>query len=211
MKNSKKIVALVLAMVMIFALTASALAATNAAEGVTVRVTVKGILNAPTATNPSATETIPVCTAQPYKITSGLAKNSVYDLVNTMDYLHSFYGYDAVWKTVALSDADGNPTGGTGQVLVSLSNTLSGTSSNASYPNYVYNVWANTSKTTKTFNDSVFTSYQYVYTGYAWTYKVNGTEVTDKYMDQYVLSDGDLVELTYQYVVKPWEEYFTIS
>lgn len=36
MKTSKKIVALVLAMVMIFALTASALAATNAAEGVTV-------------------------------------------------------------------------------------------------------------------------------------------------------------------------------
>lgn len=63
MKNSKKLIALVLAMVMIFALTASALAATNA-TGVTVRVTIKGVINKPTGTDPNATETETLCTAK---------------------------------------------------------------------------------------------------------------------------------------------------
>ena len=82
MKNSKKLIALVLAMVMIFALTASALAATNA-TGVTVRVTIKGVINKPTPTNPDATETETICTAKAVTITTGKNKNTVYDLVNT--------------------------------------------------------------------------------------------------------------------------------
>ena len=104
MKNSKKLIALVLAMVMIFALTASALAATNA-TGVTVRVTIKGVINSPTGTNPNATETITLCTAKAITITSGKNKNTVYDLVNTMGYLHSDYPTvkTAAWTPMTVS------------------------------------------------------------------------------------------------------------
>lgn len=208
MKNSKKIVALVLAMVMIFALTASALAATNATTGVTVRVTIKGVINKPTATDPNATETTTLCTAKAVTITSGIAKDNVYDLVNTLDYLHLDCGYDPVWKTVALTDSSGNPTGGTGQVLVSLSNRET-KASTSEYPNITLNTWASTGKTVKTYTDGVFTGYNCVYTGYDWIYKVNGTQIEDKYMDQYILSNGDLVELVYQYNSEAWNEFIT--
>ena len=75
MKNSKKLIALVLAMVMIFALTASTLAATNA-TGVTVRVAIKGVINKPTPTNPDATETETICTAKAVTITTCLLYTS---------------------------------------------------------------------------------------------------------------------------------------
>lgn len=207
MKNSKKIVALVLAMVMIFALTASTLAATNA-TGVTVRVTIKGVINKPTPTDPNATETQTLCTAKAVTITSGLAKDNVYDLVNTLDYLHLDCGYDPVWKTVALTDSSGNPTGGTGQALVSLSNREA-KASTSEYPDITLNTWASTGKTEKTYTDGVFSGYNCTYTGYDWVYKVNGTLIEDKYMDQYVLRNGDLVELVYQYTTEAWNEFIT--
>lgn len=208
MKNSKKIVALVMAMVMIFALTASTLAATNATTGVTVKVTVKGVLNVPTGTNPDNTETTTLCTLQPYQITTGTNKNTVYDLVNSMDAVQSTYAYGPVWKDVPLTDSDGTPTGGYGKALVVLSNKIA-TSNNATYPDFVYNTWGSTSKTTQTYDGSVFQCYKYVYTGYDWVYSVNGNIIEDKYMDQYVLSDGDQVELIYQYQAKAWERYFS--
>lgn len=207
MKNSKKLIALVLAMVMIFALTASALAATNA-TGVTVRVTIKGVINSPTGTNPNATETITLCTAKAITITSGKNKNTVYDLVNTMGYLHSDYAYDPVWKTVTLTDSTGSGTTGTSQALISLSNKIT-TESTSEYPNVTYNTWASTGKTVKTYTDGVFPGYNCVYTGYDWVYKVNGTQIEDKYMDQYVLSNNDLVELVYQYNSEAWNEIIT--
>ena len=203
MKNSKKIVALVLAMVMIFALTASTLAATNA-TGVTVRVTIKGVINKPTPTNPDATETETICTAKAVTITTGKNKNTVYDLVNTLDYLHSDCGYDLVWKTVALAD----PDNGTAQALISLSNKVA-TTSTSEYPNITLNTWTSSGKTVKTYSDGVFPAYNCVYTGYDWVYKVNGTQIGDKYMDQYVLSSGDLVELVYQYNSEAWNEIIT--
>lgn len=203
MKNSKKLIALVLAMVMIFALTASTLAATNA-TGVTVRVTIKGVINKPTPTNPDATETETICTAKAVTITTGKNKNTVYDLVNTLDYLHSDCGYDPVWKTVALAD----PDNGTAQALISLSNKVA-TTSTSEYPNITLNTWTSSGKTVKTYSDGVFPAYNCVYTGYDWVYKVNGTQIGDKYMDQYVLSSGDLVELVYQYNSEAWNEIIT--
>lgn len=202
MKNSKKIVALVLAMVMIFALTASALAATNT-NSVTVKVTVKGLMHSPTGTNPDATEEVVICTLKPITSTRG---NTVYDVINTMNDLHAFYGYDPVWKTVKLTDSEGTPAGGTAQALISLSNTVT-TDNGSEYPDYTYNTWASTNKTTQTYDGSVFQCYKYVYTGYDWVYTVNGNTIGDKYMDQYVLSDGDQIELIYQYQAKAWERY----
>ena len=207
MKNSKKIVALVLAMVMIFALTASALAATNA-TGVTVRVTIKGVINKPTGTDPNATETETLCTAKSITITTGDKKNTVYDLVNTLNALHSDYAFEPVWKPVALKDADGNLTNKTAQALVSLSNKVA-TASTSEYPNITINTWSSNGKTVKTYSDGVFPAYNCVYTGYDWIYKVNNETIEDQYMDQYVLSNGDLVELVYQYNAEAWNEIIT--
>ena len=205
MKNSKKIVALVLAMVMIFALTASALAATNANK-VTVRVSIKGVINKPTTGNPNATEDVIICTAKAVTTTSG---NTVYDVINTMDYLHSDEAYNPTWKTVKLKDAEGNETTGTAQALITLCNKISKNSTNSSYPNTTYNTWSSTSTTTKTYSDGVFPTYNCVYTGYDWVYTVNGDTIEDQYMDQYALNDGDYIQLTYQYQAKAWNEIIT--
>lgn len=214
MKNSKKLIALVLAMVMIFALTASALAATNSADAVdsvdsanstmTVKVTIKGVIKSPTASNPNATTTVNICNEEEFTITSN---STVYHLVNTMSNLDSDYAHGAVWKTVDLVDDDGNPTGGTAQALTSLScnKTVNPT---ATYPNRELYTWSSESKTTQTFEDGAFTSWLFNYEGHNWVYTVNG-QTTNKYMDQYVLSNGDSVELTYQYSTENWRQFFT--
>lgn len=62
MKNSKKLIALVLAMVMIFALTASALAATDSTNN-TIEVTVSVIKRYPSGMTPILSETVTLPTS----------------------------------------------------------------------------------------------------------------------------------------------------
>ena len=81
--------------------------------------------------------------------------------------------------------------------------------STSEYPNITLNTWTSSGKTVKTYSDGVFPAYNCVYTGYDWVYKVNGTQIGDKYMDQYVLSSGDVVELVYQYNSEAWNEIIT--
>lgn len=200
MKNSKKIVALVLAMVMIFALTASALAATNSADStITVKVTIRGILTS------DQTNITPVCTNEVFTITEN---STVYNLVQTMSDLGSTYAHDAVWKTVDLVDEDGNATGGTGKALTSLSCNTANTTDGI----YGYYTWSGHSSTTKTLNTSgVFTYYDCEYQGINWTYSVTpegGTTVTpDVYMDSYVLHNDDTVTLTYLASSETWTAF----
>ena len=205
MKNSKKLVALVLAMVMIFALTASVFAATNSSNStMNVTITIKGNLDASTISNPDAIQTVQVCSNKTYTITSG---STVYHLIKTMSDMNSEYAYGAVWKTVYLTDEDGNPTGGTGQALISLSNKIQDTTSD-NKTRYTNNTWSSIGKTIKTVTPSSFgNTLLCSYEGYDWIYTVNGEEVEDKYMDQYVLHAGDSVELTYQYATDSWTEF----
>ena len=182
MKNSKKLVALVLAMVMIFALTASALAATNST--ITVKVTVRSILAAPTTSDPDATATTVLCSNQTFNITSG---SSVYDLVQTMSNTDFAYAHNAAWREVDVLDSNNQPTGETGKVLVSLSNTtISEVMGNTITTE---KAWGNVSQNDIMVNSDIFAKYTHgEYEGTEWVYSVNGTE-PDVYMNQYTLQD----------------------
>ena len=195
MKNSKKIVALVMAMVMIFALTASALAGQNST--MKVYVTIKGVLSSNEA------DTITVCTNDERTITSG---STVYHLIKTMSDLKSSYAHNAVWKTVDVVDANGNQTG-TANALVSLSCTVPGRymSQDATYEY----VWGGNSRMIMYTSSSVFggTTNDGNYVGTDWVYSVTRGSTTVEptvYMDQYTLQDGDHVTLTYKYDNFSW-------
>ena len=54
--------------------------------------------------------------------------------------------------------------------------------------------------------------YKFIYSGYDWTYAVNGIdqvsfdmETMYYYPDQIVLSDGDLIEFNYHYICETWD------
>lgn len=198
MKNSKKLIALVLAMVMIFALTASALAATNNEDStiivyVTVATSTKTSRNGTRVINSTISGDDPV----EFEITSG---STVKDLVDTMSNLGTSFAHDAVWKTVDLVDANGNQTGETAKALVSLSNTA--TVGNVT----TTNVWGGHSQMTDTVTGSSFgTEHTYTYNGQDWMYEVNGNRPTDKYMEQYPLSNNDQVVLLYETSQFSWE------
>jgi hypothetical protein len=46
--------------------------------------------------------------------------------------------------------------------------------------------------------------YNYVYAGYDWVYAVNGVQPETQYTDQYELSEGDVVTLSYDLQVEYW-------
>lgn len=199
MKNSKKIVALVLAMVMIFALTASALAATNST--ITVKVTVRSISAAPTTSNPDATATTVLCSDQTFNITSG---SSVYNLVQTMSNTDFAYAHNAAWREVDVLDSNNQPTSETGQVLVSLSNTT--VSEVMGNTITTEKVWGNTSQNDIMVNSDMFAKYTHgEYEGTEWVYTVNG-EDPEVYMDHCTLNNNDTVVLTYQYSKFSWDK-----
>ena len=191
MKNSKKLIALVLAMVMIFALTASALAGTTSTDStITVYVTVA--TSTKTSSNGTRVigDTISGDTPVSFDITAG---STVKDLVDTMSNLDTAFAYDAVWKTVDLVDSNGNQTGNTAHALVSLSNKA--TVNNVT----TYNIWGSHSQMVDTVSSSTFgKQHTYTYVGQDWMYEVNGTRPEDKYMEQYVLSNGEQVVLLYE-------------
>ncbi|MDR1069497.1 MAG: hypothetical protein LBL37_01745 [Gracilibacteraceae bacterium] len=49
-------------------------------------------------------------------------------------------------------------------------------------------------------------AYNYVYAGYDWVYSVNGVQPGTLYMDVYDLSDGDVIELSYDLQIWEWTE-----
>lgn len=197
MKNSKKLVALVLAMVMIFALTASALAATDST--MTVYVTVnKTAKESSSSTTETVTETY--YTSQAVTVP---ANATVYDLMQAMSDAGMSLGYDACWKNVPLVDANGNKTGEYGKALVSLSLNTTNTATKTD----TYLTLSSMSTTTKQDVQELFSYYQYNYSGSGWTYKVNNT-TPDVYMDSYTLTAGDTVTLSYCTTTDSWREYY---
>ena len=199
MKKSKKIIALVLAMVMLFALTASALAVTNST--ITVKVTVRSILAAPTTSNPDATETTVLCSNQTFNITSG---SSVFDLVQTMSNTDFVHAHNAAWRDVDVLDSNNQPTSETGKVLVSLSNTtVSEVMGNTITKE---KVWGNVSQNDIMVSSDMFAKYTHgEYEGTEWVYTVNG-EDPEVYMNHCTLNNNDEVVLTYQYSKFSWDK-----
>lgn len=60
--------------------------------------------------------------------------------------------------------------------------------------------------------DGAITAYNYVYVGYDWVYSVkdaagNAVDVSDKYMNQYIIQSGDTIVLEYN----PQEVYWTTA
>ena len=198
MKNSKKIVALVLAMVMIFALTASALAATDST--MTVYVTV----NKTTKDNPSATTETVTETYYTRQAVTVPANATVYNLLEAMSDAEKPFGYGAGWRKVPLVDSNGNRTGEYGKALVSLSLNITDTATKTD----TYLTLSSTSTTTKQDVQEIFSYYQYNYSGSGWTYKVNNDTADDTYMDSYNLSAGDVVTLSYCTTSDSWKEFY---
>ena len=99
MKNSKKLIALVLAMVMIFALTASALAATDSTNAVTV--TVQIYKRSSSGMTGFGNRSVTLTGSNP----------TVYDAVQTISNDASYTKLrNAAWIDVPIKDANGNAT-----------------------------------------------------------------------------------------------------
>lgn len=195
MKNSKKLIALVLAMVMIFALTASALAATNST--MTVYVTIKGVLS------DNELDTVTICTEKDYTITSS---STVYNLIQTLSDTDSPYAHNAVWKTVDIIDTTSGNQTGTAKALTSLSCTTTG--NYMGYDATYEYVWGGNSRMVQyDIVDTFSTIHRGNYVGTDWVYSVKRGDATVEptvYMDQYTLQDGDHVTLTYKYDNFSW-------
>lgn len=200
MKNSKKIVALVLAMVMIFALTASAFAATN--NTMTVYVTVQRVDPAPTEADPNATVTTPLCTEVTFDVSSNA---TVFDLVNELSESGFAHAHNPAWRDVVILDENNQPTTQKGKVLCSLSNTtISEVMGNTITTE---KVWGGVSENSIMVNSDLFgTSKHGEYEGTEWAYSVNGVE-PDVYMNQCTLQAGDKVVLSYKYSKFEWNQY----
>lgn len=109
MKNSKKLIALVLAMVMIFALTASALAAIDSTNAVTV--TVQIYKRSSSGMTGFGSRSVTLTGSNP----------TVYDAVQTISNDASYTKLrNAAWIDVAITDANGNATNEIGKALVYL-------------------------------------------------------------------------------------------
>ena len=101
MKNSKKLIALVLAMVMIFALTASALAATDSTNN-TIEVTVSVIKRYPSGMTPILSETVTLPS-------NATAYNAVQVFLDSQATKTTYPRVsDAVWKVVPVVDENGS-------------------------------------------------------------------------------------------------------
>ena len=129
MKNSKKLIALVLAMVMIFALTASALAATDSTNAVTV--TVQIYKRSSSGMTGFGNRSVTLTGSNP----------TVYDAVQTISNDASYTKLrNAAWIDVPITDANGNATNEIGKALVYL------TAERSSYNSqYVLTICPNTS------------------------------------------------------------------
>ncbi len=189
MKNSKKIVALVLAMVMIFALTASALAATDSTNSITV--TVNFSKRTPSVTTGFTPQTVTLTKENPtvYDAIEALSKDSTNKKVK-----------NAAWLDVPVTDANGNETGEIGKALVYI--TLERGSYNSQYvwTTIVENCGSNGSTTATPRSDG---KYDCVYTGSDWIYYI-GNVKQDDYMNRTVISDGAEIYVYYETTTETW-------
>lgn len=185
-KSKKRIFSIALAAVMIAALflcgSAMAAGGNDRSASATVTVIVQSIDENNVIHN--------VGSVSNYTVTASGSSVTVYDVVealaaDTTDPDNRI-AYDAVWKTVSSG-------GNTAHALVSLSNkeTDSGITT--------VNVWG-------THSFMVYDSTEGAYEGWDWHYYVGNTYIEDYYMDQYSVTTGNVITLSYEYNAFVWPE-----
>lgn len=190
MKNSKKLIALVLAMVMIFALTASALAATDSTND-TIEVTVSIIKRYPSGMTPILSETVTFPS-------NATAYNAVQVFLDSQATKTTYPRVsDAVWKTVPVVDENGSNIG-EGRVLYGL-NLATKTGSN-SYGDIIQTETLSSHGTT-TITPTSTTASSGTYSGDDWIFELYDGYMpvtVDNYLDHTPLQDGYDISLIYQ-------------
>ena len=190
MKNSKKLIALVLAMVMIFALTASAIAATDSTND-TIEVTVSIIKRYPSGMTPILSETVTLPS-------NATAYNAVQVFLDSQATKTTYPRVsDAVWKTVPVVDENGSNIG-EGRVLYGL-NLATKTGSN-SYGDIIQTETLSSHGTT-TITPTSTTASSGTYSGDDWIFELYDGYMpvtVDNYLDHTPLQDGYDISLIYQ-------------
>lgn len=190
MKNSKKLIALVLAMVMIFALTASALAATDSTND-TIEVTVSIIKRYPSGMTPILSETVTLPS-------NATAYNAVQVFLDSQATKTTYPRVsDAVWKIVPVVDENGSNIG-EGRVLYGL-NLATKTGSN-SYGDIIQTETLSSHGTT-TITPTSTTASSGTYSGDDWIFELYDGYMpvtVDNYLDHTPLQDGYDISLIYQ-------------
>ena len=190
MKNSKKLIALVLAMVMIFALTASALAATDSTND-TIEVTVSISKRYPSGMTPILSETVTVPS-------NATAYNAVQVFLDSQAAKTTYPRVsDAVLKVVPVVDENGS-TIGQGHALFGMNlKTKEGTNS---FGDIVKTETLGSHGTTVTTPTSA-TATSGTYTGDDWIFELYDGYMpvtVDNYLDHTPLQDGYDISLIYQ-------------
>ena len=189
MKNSKKIVALVLAMVMIFALTASALAAIDSTNAVTV--TVQIYKRSSSGMTGFGSRSVTLTGSNP----------TVYDAVQTISNDASYTKLrNAAWIYVAITDANGTATNEIGKALVYLTAERSSYNSQYVLTTVTENLGSNGSTVATPRSDG---GTDYTYTGTDWIFQVNNVDGTD-YMNRTTVQNGDVITLFFQTSTMSW-------
>lgn len=187
MKNMKKLTALLLALVMVFALSVSAFASNNSTATLVVSYYGQALLDPSPATIP---------------LTSGMTAKDALDL----------YADDLAleWKSVPnLNPNFGSTASAIDTIYGYGSNPLGANSGitaqfwSAAYPGYGIEY-------TETVNGE--TVYHFIYVGEDWKFTVNGdkpvdestTEKYEYYMDQYTVQAGDAIVVNYETQIERW-------
>lgn len=177
MKNMRKLLSLVLALMLLLSLSVNAFAAENAA---TINITVEG--------EPYITQ--PIDSA--ISVKAALQSNPDWEAVFG-DPFTDIYGNEA-YALISLMEygsdpADGPSSGKTAEAWSTVN------------PGYGL-VGTGT-------NEAGQTTYTYIYVGYDWTYSVRNAsgaevDVSELYMNQYIIQDGDVVTVDYAFQDVTW-------
>lgn len=194
MKTAKKVTALLLAVVMVLALSVSAFAATNSTATLQVYYGGVGLLGDDPVT---------------ITLTSGMTAKGALDLYaddlmlewKTVSNLNPRFGDTPAYAIDTIYGYGSNPLG-----------SASGISAqfwSAAYPGYGIEY-------TETVNGE--TVYHFIYVGEDWSFKVNGVKPEDPeykldantyyqlYMDQYVVQADDVITVTYEQQIERWTD-----
>lgn len=185
MKTAKKLTALLLAVVMVLAMSVSAFATDNSTA--TLNVTIIG------SAEPSRTVTLSSTTT---------IKDAIDQYADELA---------PVWKEVVNYNPNFGDTAYVAETIYGVGTDPVGADSgitaqfwSSQYPGYGI-------ESTEIVDGK--TLYHYIYVGYDWVYTVNGETPVDAtngyqlYMDQYTLTSGDTIELTYDLQITQWTSY----